>query len=49
VRRAAYRMLGRAHGDEYGDAAGNPRWRREKGVCVGSHELAGGVASPYSG
>jgi hypothetical protein len=43
------RMLGRAHDDEYGDAAGNPRWRGMKGVSDELHELAGEVASPYSG
>ena len=45
----ADRMLGHAHDDEYGDAAGNPRWRGTKGVSDGSHELAGEVASPNSG
>jgi hypothetical protein len=28
----ADRVLGHARGDDYGDAAGNPRWRREKGA-----------------
>ena len=45
----ADRMPGHAHDDEYGDAAGNPGWRGAKGVSDGSHELAGEVASPYSG